>query len=31
MTTSKTTLLILAILLALTACANRLGPDRSQG
>jgi murein L,D-transpeptidase YafK len=27
MTTSKTFLLILAIVLALTACANRLGPD----
>ena len=27
MTTSKTPLLIFAILLALTACANRLGPD----
>jgi hypothetical protein len=31
MTTSKTPLLIFAILLALTGCANRLGPDAVQG
>ncbi|HWP52576.1 MAG TPA: L,D-transpeptidase [Pyrinomonadaceae bacterium] len=30
MTTSKTPLLILAILLALTACANRLGPNAAR-